>query len=56
VHLRLHQERMILADGGSLSIDDSNEAQAIVDALNRHFADVGTFHAASRRSLVSATC
>jgi hypothetical protein len=44
VHLRLHQERLILADGGSLGIELA-EAHAIVGELNRHFADVGTFHA-----------
>jgi hypothetical protein len=46
VHLRLHQERLILADGGSLGIQ-SVEAQAIVDELNRQFSDRGTFHAAA---------
>jgi hypothetical protein len=46
VHLRLHQERLILADGGSLGIH-SAEAQAIVDELNRQFPDRGTFHAAA---------
>lgn len=43
VHLRFHQERMILADGGSLSITDE-EAQALADGLNAHFADLGRFH------------
>ena len=43
VHLRLHQERLILADGGSLEIELA-EARAIVDELNRHFSDLGTFH------------
>jgi len=46
VHLRLHQERLILADAATLEID-VNEAQAIVDALNRHFPDAGRFHFAS---------
>ncbi|MCU0812614.1 MAG: hypothetical protein MUE59_16600 [Thiobacillaceae bacterium] len=46
VHLRLHQERLILADGGSLGIALA-EAHAIVAELNRHFADLGTFHAAA---------
>ncbi|MEF8702643.1 MAG: hypothetical protein V5B32_05265 [Candidatus Accumulibacter sp. UW26] len=46
VHLRLHQERLILADGASLNIE-RGEAQAIVDQLNHHFADFGTFHVAS---------
>ncbi|WP_291994282.1 hypothetical protein [Candidatus Accumulibacter sp. ACC003] len=46
VHLRLHQERLILADGGSLAIA-LDEAQAIAGELNRQFADVGTFHVAT---------
>lgn len=46
VHLRLHQERLILADGGSLDIDPA-EAQAIVDELNRQFSDLGRFHVAA---------
>lgn len=46
VHLRLHQERLILADGGSLNIARA-EAEAVVAELNRHFADVGTFHVAA---------
>ncbi len=43
VHLRLHQEQLILADGGSLMIA-LDEAQAIIDELNRQFADSGSFH------------
>ena len=43
VHLRLHQERLILADGGSLEIELA-EALWIVDELNRCFSDLGTFH------------
>lgn len=43
VHLRLHQERLILADGGSLEIELA-EARSIVDELNRYFSDLGTFH------------
>ncbi|WP_300451564.1 hypothetical protein [Accumulibacter sp.] len=46
VHLRLHQERLVLADGGSLAID-SAEAEAIVGELNRQFSDIGTFHVAT---------
>ena len=46
VHLRLHQERLILADGGSLGIEGA-EAAAIVGHLNRQFSDVGTFHVAA---------
>ncbi|MCC2867931.1 MAG: hypothetical protein LK562_09140 [Candidatus Accumulibacter phosphatis] len=43
VHLRLHQERLILADGSRLDINAA-EATAIVDELNRQFPDLGTFH------------
>jgi hypothetical protein len=46
VHLRLHQERLILADGASLGIELA-EATAIVDDFNRQFADVGVFHVAT---------
>lgn len=46
VHLRLHQERLILADGGSLGIA-LEEAREIVAELNRQFADVGRFHVAT---------
>ena len=43
VHLRFHQERLILADGASLAIS-AEEAQALADGLNAHFADLGRFH------------
>ncbi len=43
VHLRFHQERLILADGASLAIS-SEEAQALADGLNAHFSDLGRFH------------
>jgi hypothetical protein len=46
VHLRLHQERLILADGASLGIELA-EAAAIVDDFNRQFPDVGVFHVAT---------
>ncbi|MBL8367913.1 MAG: hypothetical protein JNM54_08345 [Candidatus Accumulibacter sp.] len=46
VHLRLHQEKLILADAGSLDIS-SDEAHEITAELNRQFADIGTFHVAS---------
>jgi hypothetical protein len=46
VHLRLHQERLILADGASLGIELA-EAESMVAELNRHFLDVGTFHLAA---------
>ena len=46
VHLRFHQERLILADSGSFGIDRA-EAAAIVDDLNRHFSGIGHFHVAA---------
>lgn len=48
VHLRFHQERIILADAGAFELAD-DEAQAIVTALNAEFADIGQFHVASAR-------
>lgn len=44
VHLRFHQERLILADGATLAIAQE-EAGILAEDLNRHFADIGTFHA-----------
>ena len=46
VHLRFEQERLILAGGGALDIDEE-EATALVDALNGHFPELGVFHAAA---------
>ncbi|HCZ14513.1 MAG TPA: hypothetical protein DHV85_07920 [Candidatus Accumulibacter sp.] len=46
VHLRLHQERLILADGGSLGIA-LDEAREIAGELGRQFADIGRFHVAT---------
>jgi len=46
VHLRFHQERLILADSGSFGIELA-EAQTLADELNRHFPDVGRFHVAA---------
>ncbi|MQM32582.1 MAG: hypothetical protein CRU78_19645, partial [Candidatus Accumulibacter phosphatis] len=46
VHLRLHQDKLILADGSSLDIS-LDEAQELIAELNRQFADVGTFHVAT---------
>ncbi|RDE51478.1 MAG: hypothetical protein DVS81_06025 [Candidatus Accumulibacter meliphilus] len=46
VHLRLHQEKLILADGSSLDIS-LDEARELIAELNRQFADVGTFHVAT---------
>ncbi len=48
VHLRFHQERIILADAGAFDLE-TEEAESIVQALNAEFADVGRFHAASAR-------
>ena len=45
VHLRLHQERLLLAEGDRLELA-LDEAQALLDELNRHFAEVGRFHPA----------
>ena len=46
VHLRFHQERLILADGATLGIT-SEEAKLLADDMNRHFADIGTTHVAA---------
>lgn len=43
VHLRYHQESLILADGGHLDIAAA-EAQALADDLNRYFSGLGRFH------------
>ena len=48
VHLRFHQERIILADAGAFELDDE-EALAIIESLNVEFADIGQFHAASAK-------
>ena len=48
VHLRFHQERIILADAGAFELD-VDETQAIIESLNAEFADVGQFHAASAK-------
>ncbi len=46
VHLRFHQEQLILADSGSFGIE-LDEAQALVDALNLQLSDGGRFHMAA---------
>ena len=46
VHLRFHQERIILVDSGAFDLAD-DEARSMVQALNAEFADIGQFHAAS---------
>lgn len=48
VHLRFHHERIVLADAGAFEID-TDEAAALVAALNAEFADIGVFHAATPR-------
>ena len=44
VHLRFHQENLILAEMGHFGIS-FDEAQALVEALNTHLANIGHFHA-----------
>lgn len=46
VHLRFHQERIILADAGAFDLEMA-EALAITAALNQTFADIGEFHVAN---------
>lgn len=46
VHLRFHQDHLILAAGDTLSIAHE-EAAALVEELNRHFTDLGTFQVAA---------
>ena len=46
VHLRLHQERIVLAAASAFDLA-GHEAQQIVHALNTEFADIGRFHAAN---------
>ena len=48
VHLRFHQERILLADAGAFDLDD-DEAHALAAALNSEFADIGEFHVATAR-------
>ena len=46
VHLRFHQEQLVLADSTSFAITD-DEAQALAAELNRQLADRGRFHVAA---------
>ena len=46
VHLRFHQEQLVLADSASFGITLA-EAQALVAELNRQLADHGRFHVAA---------
>jgi hypothetical protein len=48
VHLRFHQERIVLADAGAFDLD-ADESATIVASLNAAFADIGTFHQADAR-------
>lgn len=48
VHLRFHQERIILADAGAFDLEEV-EAEAIIASLNSEFADVGEFHLGTAR-------
>lgn len=48
VHLRFHHERIVLADAGAFDLD-MDEAQAIIEALNQNFADIGEFLIANPR-------
>ena len=43
VHLRYHEELLILADSGSFDIT-LDDAEGLASELNRHFAEVGRFH------------
>ena len=46
IHLRYHQERVILADPSQFAIE-IDEAQQLVDGLNGFFGELGRFHLAS---------
>ncbi len=46
VHLRFHQNLLILADSSSFGIS-LEEAQTLVTELNKHLADAGSFHVAT---------
>ena len=48
VHLRFHHERVVLADAGAFELA-AQEAVELVAALNREFADLGSFHALTPR-------
>lgn len=46
VHLRLHQDRIVLADASAFDLAE-HEAREIAQALDAEFSDIGRFHAAS---------
>ncbi|MFV0370712.1 MAG: hypothetical protein ACK5JI_03595 [Azonexus sp.] len=48
VHLRFHQERIVLADAGAFPLADA-EAIALIDALNAEFSELGRFHLGHRQ-------
>lgn len=48
VHLRFHQERIVLADAGAFDLDD-DEAHTLIAALNGTFSDIGSFHFGTAR-------
>lgn len=48
VHLRFHQERIVLADAGAFELEET-EAQGFVAALNAEFADIGEFRLGDAR-------
>lgn len=48
VHLRFHQERIVLADAGAFDLEET-EAEAIVTSLNSEFAEIGEFHLGTAR-------
>lgn len=48
IHLKFHHERVVLADTAAFPLSEA-ESQELVAALNREFADIGSFHAAHPR-------
>lgn len=46
VHLRYHQERLVLADGSTLGITEE-DAKHLAEELNRYFPDMGRIHVAA---------
>jgi len=44
VHLKFHHERVVLADTSAFALSEA-ESTALIDALNREFADIGLFQA-----------
>lgn len=46
VHLRYHEELLILADSGSFELAQE-EAQALAESLSAHFSELGHFHVAA---------